>query len=231
MTTRFMHGRVVFLCMDSRILKMPGRSTLSFHQPGRHPTHQTRSAVTCSQRVTESVSCVLLEKTSYEADFGTVRTFLYVDNRFENVVCSRNVRAYTCHTNMIKRAAAAVCTFRLFNIHQQSFLSTFPTFPCTLNHAAYAAVAAAAAAAASSRSSSSVFSAFIPRLETNKRFRHSICAPTTASRFRKARCHYGTTHHCITHLTRQGHWVNMFAIQVPDWACVSMACVYVSISY
>ena len=45
--THFVHGRSR-MTIDPRIRTMPGRSTSGFHQPGRHCSHQARSAVRCS---------------------------------------------------------------------------------------------------------------------------------------------------------------------------------------
>ena len=41
------HGRSR-MTIDPRIPTIPGRSTLGYHQPGRHCLHQARSAVKCS---------------------------------------------------------------------------------------------------------------------------------------------------------------------------------------
>ena len=43
-STRVMHGRSR-MTIDPRISTMPGRTTSSFHRPGRHRLHQGRSAV------------------------------------------------------------------------------------------------------------------------------------------------------------------------------------------
>ena len=42
-----MHGRSRVI-IDPRTSTMPGRSTSSFHRPGRYCLHQARSAVRCS---------------------------------------------------------------------------------------------------------------------------------------------------------------------------------------
>ena len=44
---KLVHGRSR-MAIDPRIPTMPGRSTLGFHQPGRHCLHQARSTVRCS---------------------------------------------------------------------------------------------------------------------------------------------------------------------------------------
>ena len=44
--THVMHDRSR-IAIDPRIPSMPGRSTLGFHQSGRHCLHQTPSAVRC----------------------------------------------------------------------------------------------------------------------------------------------------------------------------------------
>ena len=43
----FVHGRTR-MTTDPHIPTLPGRSTPGFHQPGRHCSHQARSAVRCS---------------------------------------------------------------------------------------------------------------------------------------------------------------------------------------
>ena len=45
--TQFVHDRS-HMTIDPRIPIMQGRSASGFHQPGRHCSHQTRSAVRCS---------------------------------------------------------------------------------------------------------------------------------------------------------------------------------------
>ena len=51
--TQFVHGRSR-LTIDSRIPTVPGPSTSSFHQPGRHCSHQARGAMRCSASRTKS---------------------------------------------------------------------------------------------------------------------------------------------------------------------------------
>ena len=56
-----MHTRSLRI-IDPRTRTMPGRSTLSFHRPGRHSAHQARSAVRCSESGVKDESCILPRK-------------------------------------------------------------------------------------------------------------------------------------------------------------------------
>ena len=67
--TQVVHGRSR-MTVDPRIPTMPGRSTLGFHQTGRHCLHQARSAVRCS--ASRMKGELHPSKISSRADIGTL---------------------------------------------------------------------------------------------------------------------------------------------------------------
>ena len=83
--TQSVHGRSR-VTIDPRIPTMPGRSTSSFHQPGRHCWHQARSAVRCSaSRMKGEVHPS--KNRSYDGLQHLVPTFLLMNDSANELLC------------------------------------------------------------------------------------------------------------------------------------------------
>ena len=83
--TQLVHG-LSRMNIDPRIPTMPGRSTSSFNQPGRHCLHQARSAVRCSASRMKG-ELHPSKNHSYDGLRQLVPTFLLMDDSANELLC------------------------------------------------------------------------------------------------------------------------------------------------